>query len=73
MALLCLSYSCKQSTPGTTKRSAADSLEIQAKATKMAQEMIQRAKDSLAKSSACKRQHCGRPASLKSYGLPARL
>ncbi|HTD98467.1 MAG TPA: FxLYD domain-containing protein [Mucilaginibacter sp.] len=48
LALLCLFYSCKQPVPATAKRSTADSLEIVAKATKLAQEMVQRAKDSVA-------------------------
>jgi hypothetical protein len=48
LALLCLFYSCKQPVPVTAKRSTADSLEIEAKAAKLAQEMVQHAKDSAA-------------------------
>jgi hypothetical protein len=57
LAFLCLFYSCKQSDrgaptkiteQGVSKRSVADSIEIEAKATKMAHDMMQRAKDSAA-------------------------
>ncbi|MDB5137000.1 MAG: hypothetical protein JWP37_3603 [Mucilaginibacter sp.] len=60
LALLCLFYSCKQSDraaptkisdQGTSKRSVADSIEIQAKATKMAHDMMQHAKDSASNTS----------------------
>ncbi|MGZ3812351.1 MAG: FxLYD domain-containing protein [Mucilaginibacter sp.] len=62
-ALLCLFYSCKQADRSTAKRSAADSLEIQAKATQLAQQMMQRAKDSLAKAKPVATTH-----KVKSYG-----
>lgn len=54
LALLCLLYSCTEPAKHDNKRSAADSAEIVAKATKMANDMVQRAKDSAAQAQAVK-------------------
>src|SRR5258708_6211300 len=48
LALLCLCYSCSQPTPNAALKRKADSLDIIAKANKMAQQIIQRSKDSAA-------------------------
>src|ERR1700749_971654 len=64
LALLCLLYSCSQPPKSKAMASTGDSAEIVAKATKMANEMMQRAKDSAAKAQAAVKPV--RPA--KSYG-----
>jgi hypothetical protein len=69
VALLCLLYSCTQQSQKTVviKRSAADSAEIMAKATRLANDMVQRAKDSLANAQAAAKPVV-HARTVKSYG-----
>lgn len=69
LALLCLCFSCKQTEPAKQQHTAAaDSAEIATKAAQLAQQMVQRAKDSMAIAQAVK------PLKVKSYGpCPAKV